>query len=239
MAGRVLGCCAVALLLHLTCVSAVQRLNNINDLRRIPFGQSVSTHSLHLLHWFANQVDMRHNFIQLGFDPNSDYGAHYYGNYERLLPQPPPGFRYYTVGNVDIAGAERLPLSVQTADTYNRARIIFSANRQTIGQVYLTQHHGNRQDSSYDPNRTHEISPCLMRELSQLPTSSLNQLLMSNYFHMQSLWSNPARHTLPAPVEQSQGTSSILDIVKWVFVIVILAVFLFITALSVKPPLRY
>jgi len=66
-------------------VSAVQRkLKSISDLKNINFGQSVPKHSLLLLHWFANTVNIdENNVINLTFDPNDgDYGSHYYGNFE-------------------------------------------------------------------------------------------------------------------------------------------------------------
>lgn len=234
MAERVLGCCAVALLLHLNWVSAAHRLNDITDLKSIQFGRSVPRHSLQLLHWFANQVDLNHEIL-LGFDPNSDYGTHHYGNSDGLLPLPPFGHRYYTVGNLYVAGAQQLPDYVrhqqQDNDGYNRARIIFSAYRGTINRVYLTQQYSTRQWSSYDPNHTHEISPYLLRELRQLSRDRLDEFYTDNY-QMQSLRRNSAHHTF-------QGTDSILDIVKWAFIlIVVMALFIIINALDGKSPHR-
>lgn len=125
-------------------------VNNINDLKRIQFGQSVSRQNVKLLHWFANQVDMSHNGVWLNFNPNSDYGSHYYGNFDRLLPQTPAGYQYYTVGNLNEAGAEELPDYVQhqqhNNDGYNRARIIFRVNgricRQGVPHTALSQQSG-------------------------------------------------------------------------------------------------
>ncbi|XP_075880298.1 uncharacterized protein LOC142886915 [Nelusetta ayraudi] len=247
IAGRVLGCCAVALLLHLTCVSAVQKLYNINDLRNIQFGWSVPRHSLKLLHWFANTVWVCNNWIQPSFDPNSDYGAHHYGNYDMLLPHPPAGYRYYTVGNLDRPGAEELPFYVQHDDGSNRARVIFSVHGQSIGRVYITQHQNSNQGSSYDPDHIYEICPDLLRELRQLSPDGLDQFYTERY-QMQSLLRNPAHHThsrATATVVQSQGTDSILDIGKcifqWTFIlIVMMALFIIIIiALDGKFPHRH
>lgn len=173
MAGRLLGCCAAAaLLLHLTCVSAIQKLNDINDLMRIQFGQSVPRHSLRLLHWFANRVDVLDSEIRLNFNPNSNYGAHHYGNFDGILPQPPAGYHYYTVGNLNKEGAQQLPGYVRYQphdnDGYNRARIIFRVRGETIDRVYLTQHGDEDEGSSYDSNRTYEIPARLLREVGRL-----------------------------------------------------------------------
>ncbi|KAK1878202.1 Colicin I receptor [Dissostichus eleginoides] len=106
MLGGVTWCC-VALLLALTSVSAVQKtLKSINGLKKINFGQSVPKHSLLLLHWFANQIDIDNNdIIQLTFDPNSgEYGSHHYGNYERC-------WTHY-LGEINT-GTTRLEISIR------------------------------------------------------------------------------------------------------------------------------
>ncbi|KAG8007029.1 hypothetical protein GBF38_023149 [Nibea albiflora] len=92
MSGGVLSC-GVALLLALTSVSAAPKLKSINGLKDIDFGSSVPEHSLVLLHWFANTVEIDdNNVIWLDFDPNcGDYGLHYYRNAEGLLDPLPPG----------------------------------------------------------------------------------------------------------------------------------------------------
>ncbi|XP_075880299.1 uncharacterized protein LOC142886916 [Nelusetta ayraudi] len=233
MAGIVLGCCAVALLLHLTCVSAVQKLNNINDLKRIQFGQSLPRHSLQLLHWFANQVDKCDNEIQLNFNPNSDYGAHYYGNFERLLPHPPAGYHYYTVGNLYKEGAQQLPAYVRHQqhdnDGSNRARIIFRVYGQTIDRVYLTQHRGSDQESSYDPNHTYEIPTHLLREFSQLSRGSLEQICTS---HSQSQGllghSSSTNHTFQPANRPREFSNYIVGVLKWALLIIVIIVIIFL-----------
>ncbi|CAL8338363.1 unnamed protein product [Arctogadus glacialis] len=78
-------------------------LDSIDDLKKIPFGQSVPKHSLVLLHWFANTIEIDNNdAIELTFEPNhGDYGTHHYGNFERFLDPVPFGHRYYTLGNIN------------------------------------------------------------------------------------------------------------------------------------------
>lgn len=132
-------------------------------------------HSLLLLYWFANQVDInRNNMIRLHFNPNTRYGSHHYGNYDGLLDTLPEGYKYYTVGNLEEDSAQQLPDYVLNPkrgyEGNNLDRIVFSVYRsstrteQIIGRVFITQHHqGNR----YDPNHTYEISPNLLREISR------------------------------------------------------------------------
>ncbi|XP_062293923.1 uncharacterized protein LOC133998905 [Scomber scombrus] len=181
MSRRVVSCC-VALFLALTSVSAVQRLNSINDLKKINFGQSVPTHSLVLLHWFANTVDIDNNdVVRLTFDPNGDYGSHHYGNFEGLLDPLPHGnvrYRYYTVGNVHQDTSVTLPTYVIHPPTEyarrNLDRIIFRVREhntgrqawQRVDQVYITQHYGDSNaGTSYDPDYTYRITTNLLRQI--------------------------------------------------------------------------
>ncbi|KAM7386758.1 hypothetical protein PAMA_009399 [Pampus argenteus] len=178
--GRVVSCC-VALFLALTSVSAVQKLKSINDLKRINFDQSVPKHSLVLLYWFANTVEIdNNNIILLTFDPNEDYGSHHYGNYERLLDPLPQGnvrYQYYTVGNLNRVTAEPLPdyvhhFQIDPNMERNMDRIIFrvrdnNARQQRIDQVYITQHYGGNSGTRYDPDHTYQIAINLLIQISE------------------------------------------------------------------------
>ncbi|XP_069569657.1 uncharacterized protein [Brachyistius frenatus] len=185
MSGRITGCCA-ALFLVLTSVSAVQRLNSINDLKKIKFGQSVPKHSLLLLHWFVDTVDLDNNdLIQLTFDPNSgDYGSHHYGNFERMLEQLPQGntrYRYYTVGNLNRESSLDLPSYVvhpgPEYDGRNMDRIIFRVREQNlewqdgqiIDRVYITQHYETTENlgTRYNPDLTYQVSNHLLRQIRE------------------------------------------------------------------------
>lgn len=177
MSGRVVVCCA-ALFLFLTSASAVKRLYCIDDLDRIVSARSVPEHSLVLLRWFANAIEIdSNNYIWLNFDPNQrDYGSHYYGNYGQLLTQPLQGHQYFTIGNVYQSSAVKLPPSVIRAaeGDGNRLRIIVSVRgpypgctSQRIDRVYLTQHMTYQQGADYDPAHTYEISTNLLREMRQ------------------------------------------------------------------------
>lgn len=188
MAGRLASGC-MALLLSLTCVSAIRVLRSIGDLKTIDFGHSVPRHSFLLLYWFANQVDMNHNnVIQLNFNPNTQYGSHHYGNYERLLDTLHQGYQYYTVGNLEEDSAQQLPDYVLNPprgyEGSNLDRIVFSVYRrstiqrteQIVNRVFITQHH-QHQGNDYDPNYTYEISPNLLREIRQFsPGDQLEHL---------------------------------------------------------------
>ncbi|XP_033998503.1 uncharacterized protein LOC117492372 [Trematomus bernacchii] len=192
MLGGVTWCC-VALLLALTSVSAVQKtLKSINGLKKINFGQSVPKHSLLLLHWFANEIDIDNNdIIQLTFDPNrEDYGSHHYGNYEDLLDPLPWGnqHRYYTIGNLNRGTSTQLPPYVVNPIIEdmgrNMDRIIFRVREQnihgrsyqTIDQVYITQHIPH-QGTLYDPDHTYRISTNLLREIREFSVGEDQQPL--------------------------------------------------------------
>ncbi|XP_034450355.1 uncharacterized protein LOC117766981 isoform X2 [Hippoglossus hippoglossus] len=191
ISGRVMSCCA-ALFLTVASVSAVQKLQSINDLKKINFDQSVPKHTLLLLYWFANVVDINNNHvISLTFDPNNeDYGSHHYGNYEQLLDPLPRGYRYYTVGNLNVDSHEQLPdYVVDPLAEYegrNMDRIIFRVRQQNTGrsmqtdQVYITQHYetSEQQGTRYNPEHTYQVSTNLLRQIREF----------SDGEHQDSLW---------------------------------------------------
>ena len=160
--------------------SAIRILNSINDLKKIPFGQSVPQHSLVLLHWFANTIEFDNNdAIRLTFEPsNGHYGTHHYGNFQGFLDPVPDGHRYFTLGNINPMINNRISLpSYFTGDLnhlleheeLNRARIIFLFSPQnTISQVFITQHYQAHQGegTAYDPEHTYRVSINLLRELT-------------------------------------------------------------------------
>lgn len=162
-----------------------QRLYSITDLREINFGESVPKHSLLLLCWFANTIDIDDSDnMRLTFDVNrGDYGSHRYCNFEKILDPLPPGYSYYTIGNLyqdrDQAPTRFLPdYVVSPPREYagnNRDRIIVRVSNweqggKPIDQVYITQHCSGYQGSSYDSRHTYQITPNLIRELRlQLP----------------------------------------------------------------------
>ncbi|XP_075942232.1 uncharacterized protein LOC142944913 [Anarhichas minor] len=190
--GRVMICC-VALLLVLTSVSAVQRdLDSIDDLKEINFGQSVPKHSLVLLYWFANAVNIdEDDDISLSFDPDSrDYGSHRYHNSEGMLDRLPRGnvYRYYTLGSLNQGASMQLPRYVvrPPAREYvgsNRERIIIRVRGpntgrralQNIDQVYVTQHID--QEGEYDPDDTYMITTNLLRQIREFSGGQNQQQL--------------------------------------------------------------
>lgn len=183
--GKILSLCA-ALLLLLNSASALKVLNTISDLKKLNFGPSVPKHSLLLLHWFANEVDIdNNNVIRLTFDPDEgDFGSHHYGNYERMLDPLPHGnirYRYFTVGNLNQETSSDLPSYVVHPrieyEGRNRDRIIFRVREQNVRQrardvidrVYITQHFetSDNQGTRYDPDHTYQVTSNLLRQISQ------------------------------------------------------------------------
>ncbi|XP_074512974.1 uncharacterized protein LOC141781259 [Sebastes fasciatus] len=216
MSGRVTSCC-VALFFLLNSVSAVQRLRSINALKKINFGQSVPKHSLLLLHWFANTVDIdEHDVIRLAFDPNrEDYGSHQYHNSEGLLDSLPPGYRYYTFGNLHQETSMPLPPYVvrppREYEGTNRDRIIIRIREQNTGgqalqriyQVYITQHYDTyeNQGTPYDPDHTYKITVNLLRQIREFSVGQNQQQLLqlrnrygssADELHIRNTWGDLA-----------------------------------------------
>lgn len=173
-------CGCVALLLTLTSVSAVRgTLNSINDLMSVDFGQSVPVHSLVLLHWFANTVDIdRNGVIRLPFDPNHDYGSHYYGNRGDLFELSSRS-TYYSIGNINESTSVPLPPHVRAQSGHgNRVRVVIRVGEaygvRQVERVYITQHcyPFNYQRSDYDPDQTYEVTTNLLREIREFSMDS-------------------------------------------------------------------
>ncbi|XP_068434088.1 uncharacterized protein [Clinocottus analis] len=202
MSGIFTMCCG-ALLLAVTSVLAVPKLQSINGLKKISFGQSVPKHSLLLLYWFANTVDIdENNVIWLTFDPNrEDYGSHHYGNYEGLLEPLHRNnpYRYYTIGNLNQETSMPLPPYVVSppATEYvgsNMDRIIIRVSepntglrvQQMIDQVYMTQHYdfSVNMGTVYDPDHTYMITTHLMRQIREFSVgrNQLELLQLRNRF---------------------------------------------------------
>lgn len=218
--------------LFLNLVSSRQRLDSINDLKKINFGESVPKHSLLLLYWFANTIDIDDSDnMRLTFDVNrGEYGSHRYHNFEKILDPLPPGYSYYTIGNLYQDQFRLLPKYVVNPPREyagnNRGRIIVRVKFQnweqggkTIDQVYITQHHSGHQGSSYDSRHTYLITPNLIRELRlQLPhlrygCAGLGQLISPV---------NEAR-SLPTP-----SSNSPVKLVIVIVLLLLLAVVLFL-----------
>ncbi|XP_041858573.1 uncharacterized protein LOC121650860 [Melanotaenia boesemani] len=194
---RLIMSCWIMLFLALTSVSATQKFKTINDLKKINFGQSVPSHSLLLLYWFANEVDIDNNHvIRLTFNPNNgDYGSHHYGNYERLLEPLPQGYRYYTVGNLNQEMTSmQLPSYVVHPrigfEGRNRDRIIFRVRQQNvewqagqiIDRVFITQHYetSDNQGTRYDPAHTYQVTNSLLRHIREFSAEESGVNLLVN-----------------------------------------------------------
>uniref|UniRef100_A0A3Q2DN74 Uncharacterized protein n=1 Tax=Cyprinodon variegatus TaxID=28743 RepID=A0A3Q2DN74_CYPVA len=138
------------------------------------------TNILALLEWFANAVNIQNNnIIELTFDPESDYGSHHYGNFERLLNPLPEGYQYYTVGNINKETSTPLPSCVADdqgwSPQWNKARIIFRVREGygQIDQVYITRHYNSRK-RGYDPDHTYQVTVNLLRGLRRHSTYEMD-----------------------------------------------------------------
>ncbi|XP_056262126.1 uncharacterized protein LOC130188078 [Pseudoliparis swirei] len=188
--------CCGALFLALTSVSAVQKLHSINSLKKINYSKSVPKHSLLLLYWFANVVEIdENNVIWMTFDPNThDYGSHYYHNSEGVLEERDRNnaFRYYTIGNLNQPTSMPLPPYVVRPRTEyvgrNRDRIIVRIREQNtqrtdlqrIEHVYITQHYdiSENRGTGYDPAHTYMIYLSLIRHIREFSVGQNQQQLL-------------------------------------------------------------
>lgn len=176
-------------------VIMLRRLNSINDLKTIDFGESVPKHSLILLYWFANTIEIDYvGNMRLNFEPG-DYGSHIYHNIEGLLDTPPSQHCFYTIGNIYQHQYNLLPnYVVRPPIEYNGensdriiVRVKWNGRRQekAIDQVFITQHLPENEGSAYDSRHTYQITPNLIGELRRFNVvDNQRQLLdLANQFN--------------------------------------------------------
>ncbi|XP_046904711.1 uncharacterized protein LOC124486873 [Hypomesus transpacificus] len=165
-------------------VSSIKTLNSIRELadNNIQFGKTFAGHGLKLLYWLAHNISIDQNdVIDLGYiNPSQGhYGFHYFGNRDQqglyIFPQA-NNIHYYALGNLNgniHPGSNTLPSYVTEDFTNTRwdtthrndERIIVQSyryNPRRVRRVYASLH--------YDPDRTWEISPQLLREIRNIPT---------------------------------------------------------------------
>lgn len=251
--------CFVSLLWSLT--SAEKTLDSISDLKKIKFGEYVPKHSLILLYWFANAIDIDDfNRMRLTFDvTRGDFGSHYYRNSESLLRPPPSGYRYYTIGNLYQDQSRQLPNYVVNPPRQyvgeNRNRIIIRVQSQNMGhgreiidEVYITQHRSDHQASSYSSLHTYRVTTNLLRQLrvfcvreNQLQLSQLRNQFGSKADDFQlrqirSMWPGYAGLGLLMFIvieEKNRDLAKLLAVAGVIVIIIIL--FFFSSILNVKP----
>ncbi|KAI4903128.1 hypothetical protein NFI96_007895 [Prochilodus magdalenae] len=193
---KVLWC--ISLLCIGAAVSDIQTLQDIKDLKGLEFGHEYPRHGLLLLHWLANHASMdQAEGIRLHFNPvRKDYGFQPYKNPQctRQMGLPnlddSPDSGYYSVGSLSSEAARTQLLPYVTQDYYNALdnpkrdldRIVVRVPKSSpmrADKVYITSVQG----CDYDQNKTHEISPKLLRQILALqkPVNMLH-VLMSDVF---------------------------------------------------------
>ncbi|XP_035286665.1 uncharacterized protein LOC118234322 isoform X2 [Anguilla anguilla] len=184
--------CILLLALSLASVSGrpEDTLEKIEDLVDKDFGRRFPRHGRNLLYWFCREYIKFDNNgkMQPTKDPeDGEFGFHYYGNREYLLPSlhNQRWYDYYVVGNLNeenFPWGERLPnyvleefrrsMNLNSQDENNRDRIIVRITPDgAIDRVYITQHYdiNSNRGSQYDPDNTYRISTDLIRAIRNIP----------------------------------------------------------------------
>ncbi|XP_024254280.2 uncharacterized protein LOC112231751 [Oncorhynchus tshawytscha] len=143
------------------------QLSTIQDLKDSGFGRPPPRHGLKLLFWFANEcVAFNHhgNMLVKCHPERGDFGFHYFGNFEEILPVLSRDRResYFEVGNLNTetySKAEDLPDYV--SQDYglslgyrlcNKDRIIIRLKQGDVKATYVTEHKENGGRGSLTPN---------------------------------------------------------------------------------------
>lgn len=154
----------------------VRTLNELSQLVRSDFNQPPPRHGFRLLYWFAQE--------QHWLDPTSGaYGFHRFHNRiddeeDHLLPYQ--NLPYYEVGNLNSAGAEKLPDYIRTRNSihYNKQgnmdRIIVRLSDGRIDRVYVTEHEDQKEFSS---SRTYRVSQGLLDQIRGMQREAFLNLM--------------------------------------------------------------
>ncbi|KAJ7983716.1 hypothetical protein DPEC_G00373640 [Dallia pectoralis] len=136
-----------------------------------------------LLFWFANEcVDFdNHDNMQIQCYPErGDFGFHYFGNFEKILPIlfRESNEKYFEVGNLNTESypksmdlleyVRQYYLSQHDRHQCNKDRLIIRLNKRKVTATYVTEHKDNGNRGEFDPEHTHLVSPDLIRIIQQL-----------------------------------------------------------------------
>ncbi|XP_048852139.1 uncharacterized protein LOC125720601 [Brienomyrus brachyistius] len=203
-----------------TGLSMTGSLHCLDDLRKVSFGSEFPRHGLKLLYWFAvSCVEFSPGGVmKLKCDPYArHFGFHYYGNYEKLLPEHKQCyFRYFVVGNLNpLTHPRALDLPNYVKGTYgsngsfeqNMDRIIISFNNITkiITDVYITEHwHGLK---CFRPDGTYLLSPELLKIVQQMTLTEFLTRTATKYYTDESSDDSNELHTNECAVEYSNDNN--------------------------------
>ncbi|XP_020343051.1 uncharacterized protein LOC109894185 isoform X2 [Oncorhynchus kisutch] len=152
-----------------------RQLSTIQDLKDNGFGQPPPRHGLRLLYWFATdcvEFNQHGNMLLRCNLKEEHFGFHYFGNYEKILPDLTGRTeRYFEVGNLNTANypkAEDLPKYVREysqgdQSQCNKDRIIIRLKQGDVMATYVTEHKQGGRRGEFDAKRTHLVNPDLIR----------------------------------------------------------------------------
>ncbi|XP_049328628.1 uncharacterized protein LOC125787864 [Astyanax mexicanus] len=199
--------CCFTLCLVLSSVTSINNLTKIQDLQNTQFGRQYPRHGLLLLHWFANNIEIDNNNVNLLHqNPNrGDFGFHRYRNYEidqnsgrSTFPQCPSLSTYYSVGNINNVEVRSMFPSYVTRDYHtspnnplrNIDRLVIRVqnnNPRRVEEVYITQHYRDRnRGSGYDPENTYRVSTSLLQQIQNLANQDNNAQQLNNLYRSES-----------------------------------------------------
>lgn len=100
-------------------------------------------HGRELLRWYIKNCLDKNNKALCNHRQNV-CSIHTYKNNEKL-PNPPAGFIFLTIGNLNKYGGEDLPDQVRVKKNNNADRLVVEYNKtlKTISKIYISVHYNN------------------------------------------------------------------------------------------------
>ncbi|XP_071388861.1 uncharacterized protein [Centroberyx affinis] len=185
------------------------QLSTPEHLMHSGFGRPRPRHGLQLLFWFANHcVTCEPSNLVVVMMLVSDcqpergfYGFHQFGNIEELLPvlrrpkkrKSGRQVAYFEVGNLNTEtypASANLPAYVREnyglrgsrrKDNIDRIIISYQVKTRVVEMVYVTEH-DTAASGRFSPDRTHEISPELIRALQSPQLELTTFLIQMGYY---------------------------------------------------------
>ncbi|XP_041649196.1 uncharacterized protein LOC121513475 [Cheilinus undulatus] len=144
--------------------SSLETISSYRQLEYLGFDEP-PRYGLKLLNWFIQNC-LDNNMVATCKPDQGDYGFHPFYNNERLFPKiwDSSQYTYYSIGNLNSPGANRLPYDIRRYLTQrdlrsNMDRVVvrYNHNNRRIEEIYITAHYSRQETYRIDPELVQSV----------------------------------------------------------------------------------